>query len=70
MDATGEKVLDIIQQELAILSENPQTKNIVIMVGGNDTVDQVLKQHFNMLKTCKRSVFIAGPVPTFRHGSG
>lgn len=71
----GAKIVDVLQQIPGLLSEYPYVRNVIIHVGTNDTTKQqseALKQDFNHLfnelKSCGKSVFISGPIPTFGRG--
>ena len=55
----------------------PSKTRVRVPVGVNDTARQKseltetdFEQLFNFLKTCGKSVFISGPIPTLGHGVG
>lgn len=60
----GAKVLDMVKQIPALLSDPPRARNMVIHIGTNNTADcesEILKQDFislfNLLRDCNKGLF-------------
>uniref|UniRef100_A0A3P8VXL9 SGNH hydrolase-type esterase domain-containing protein n=1 Tax=Cynoglossus semilaevis TaxID=244447 RepID=A0A3P8VXL9_CYNSE len=73
----GATVPDILDKLLEIMHSLPTSiKRIIVHVGTNDTTRREsertkndFKLLFDALKSCGKSVFISGPIPTVRRGA-
>uniref|UniRef100_A0A3B4ZB61 SGNH hydrolase-type esterase domain-containing protein n=1 Tax=Stegastes partitus TaxID=144197 RepID=A0A3B4ZB61_9TELE len=73
----GARVSDLLERIPALPIKHADAGKVVIHIGTNDIASQqseVLKRDFNslfnLLKNCRKSVFISGPLLSFHRGVG